>query len=72
MTDGEIRKIDLATQKITLRHGAIVNLGMPPMTMAYRVKNPAWLSTLQAGQRIRFAVDRVDGNFTIVALEVVP
>ena len=43
MTDAEVRKVDTETKKITLRHGPIQNLGMPPMTMVFQVKDPAML-----------------------------
>ena len=33
-TEGEIRKVDVAAQKLTVKHGRIENLGMSPMTMA--------------------------------------
>ena len=32
MTDGEVRKIDKETKKITLKHAEIKSLDMPPMT----------------------------------------
>ena len=69
LTDGEVRKIDVHAQKITLRHGRLENLGMAPMTMVFRVKDPAWLQSLKAGDRVRFAADRVDGALTVVILE---
>ena len=33
MSDGVVRKIDASNGKLTLRHGPITNLEMPPMTM---------------------------------------
>lgn len=68
--DGEIRKIDVAAGKVTLRHEEIKSLNMPPMTMAYRVRNPAWLESLQVGDRVKFSADKVNGQFTITELEV--
>ena len=60
-TDGEIRKINKETRKVTIRHGAITNLGMPPMTMGYSVKNKGQLADLQPMQRVEFQVT-YDGN----------
>ena len=31
-TEGEVRKVDTAQRKITLKHGEIKNLDMPPMS----------------------------------------
>ncbi len=42
-TEGEVRKVDAAAQKLTVKHGRIENLGMSPMTMVFRVKDPAFL-----------------------------
>ena len=41
LSEGEIRKIDQAAGKITLAHGEIKSIDMPPMTMVFTVKNPA-------------------------------
>jgi Cu(I)/Ag(I) efflux system periplasmic protein CusF len=42
---------------------------MPPMTMVYRVKNPAQLSRLQVGDKVRFSAEKVDGQYTVTAIE---
>lgn len=69
LTDGEIRKVDLENKKLTLRHGPLVNLDMPGMTMVFQVKEEAMLQGLQAGDKVRFAADKVDGKFTVVRIE---
>ncbi len=70
MVDGEVRKVDKSTGKITLRHGPIPNLDMPNMTMVFRVKDPAMLDLVKSGDKVRFAADRVGGQFTVVMIEV--
>ena len=40
MIDGEVRKVDKDARKITLRHGEIKQLDMPPMTMVFPCKRP--------------------------------
>lgn len=71
MSDGEVRKVDKETGKITIKHGPLVNLGMPGMTMVFRVKEPAMLDQVKAGDKIRFAADKVNGTFTVTKLEIV-
>lgn len=71
-TDGEIRKVDVAAQKLTVKHGRIENLGMSAMTMAYRVKDPAFLAQVKPGDQVKMRVERIDGVLTIVALQRVP
>ena len=52
--DGEVRKIEKAQGKITLRHGELKALDMPPMTMVFRVSSPTMLDNLAVGDRVRF------------------
>ena len=70
LSEGEIRKIDQATGKITLAHGEIKSIDMPPMTMVFTVKNPALFGDLKKGDKVRFAVVREDGK--LVLTEIVP
>jgi Cu(I)/Ag(I) efflux system protein CusF len=72
LTDGEVRKIDKAQGRITLKHGEIKNLDMPPMTMVFRVKDAKSLDTLVVGDKVRFSVDKVDGQYTVTAISKVP
>lgn len=67
--DGEVRKVDTDAGKITVRHGEIKNLDMPPMQMSFRVRDPAWLQAVQVGDKIRFTADKVNGQYTITSLE---
>lgn len=66
--DGEVRKIDTEAGKITLKHGEIKNLDLPAMQMAFRVANPAWLTTVQVGDKVDFSADKVNGQFTITSM----
>jgi Cu/Ag efflux protein CusF len=69
LTAGVVRKVDKAAGKLTIRHEEIKNLGMPPMTMVFRVKDPAWLEQLKPEDRIRFVADKVNGAFTVMRYE---
>ena len=69
LSEATVRKIDAAGGRVTLRHGYLANLDMPPMTMVFRVADPAWLARMQPGDAIRFAAERIDGAFTVVRLE---
>ena len=59
MTDGLVRKVDGSSGRVTISHGRLPN-GMPPMTMAFRLKEMAWAKQLKEGDRIRFAIDASD------------
>ena len=71
LSEGEVRKIDKAAGKLTIKHGPLDNLGMPAMTMVFRVKDAATLDQVKPGDRIRFLAEKVDGVFTVTKLEVV-
>ena len=69
LTDGVVRKIDKGSGKITIKHGEIKNLGMPPMTMVFRVKNGTLLDQLREGDVIRFHVEAINGINTVLRIE---
>ena len=71
LADGEVRKVDKDAKKLTIRHGPIESLSMPPMTMVFQVKDPAMLEKVKAGDKIKFAADKVGGAYTVSELEVV-
>jgi Cu/Ag efflux protein CusF len=68
-TDGEIRKVDVAAKKITVKHGPIENLGMSAMTMVFRVRDPSFLSQVKPGDKVKMRVESIDGALTIVDLQ---
>ena len=65
MSEGEVRKVDRENKKITLKHGEIKNLDMPPMTMVFQVSDPALLDKVQPGDKIRFKASNEGGKLTI-------
>ena len=69
MAEGEVRKVDKDAGKVTLRHGPLVNLEMPAMTMVFRVSAPKMLDSLKDGDKVRFNVERVNGAFTVTKIE---
>lgn len=69
MSEGEVRKVDKAAGKITIKHGPLLNLGMGAMTMVFRPQDPAVLEQLKVGDRIRFRAESVDGALTITEVE---
>lgn len=68
MTDGLVKKVDKSAGKLTLSHGPLPN-GMPGMTMVFRVKDPAWLDQVKAGDNVRFVAEQINGAMTVVQLE---
>ena len=67
--EAEVRRVDTATQKVTLKHGDIPNIDMGAMTMVFRVKDPALLDKVKAGDKVLITADKVDGNLTVMSME---
>ncbi|WP_151446628.1 copper-binding protein [Lacisediminimonas profundi] len=69
LAEGEVRKVNKEAGKLTIRHGELKNLDMPPMTMVFRVKDPAMLDQVQAGDKVRFTAEKIEGQYTVVEME---
>ena len=67
-TDAEVRKVDKSQGKLTLKHGEVKRLDMPPMTMVFRVRDPKMLDGLAVGDKLLVDIDKVDGQYTVTAL----
>jgi Cu(I)/Ag(I) efflux system protein CusF len=67
---GEVRKIDETTGKITLKHGPIRNLGMDQgMTMAFRVRDPAMLKDVKVGDKVEFEAEQGASGYTVTKIQ---
>lgn len=67
--DGEVRKIDKETGKITLRHGEIKHLEMPPMTMVFTVKDKSLLDKVKPGDKVRFVAVHENNQMIVTELQ---
>jgi len=68
MAEGVVRKVDKDAGKLTIKHGPIPSMDMPPMTMVYRVSDPAMLDQVKPGDAIRFAMEKVGGQYTVTRI----
>jgi Cu/Ag efflux protein CusF len=67
---GEVKKIDEGAGKITLKHGPAKSLGMDePMTMVYRVRDPAMLKQVKVGDKVQFEAEEADKGYTVTRLQ---
>jgi Cu/Ag efflux protein CusF len=69
LSEGEIRKVDKSAGRITVKHGEIKNLDMPPMTMVFAVSDPAVLEKVQQGDKVRFRAASHEGKLTITEIK---
>jgi len=70
MATGEVRKVDKNAARLTLKHGEIKNLDMPPMTMVFHVKDKTVLDRFKAGDKVRFRVVNDAGKYTVTDIEM--
>lgn len=70
-SEGEVRRIDLAQGKLTLRHGPLQNLDMPAMTMVFKAADPKLLEGLKEGDKVKFTAEKRNGAFTVTAIQTV-
>lgn len=68
MVEGEVRKVDKAAGKVTLKHGEIKKYEMPGMTMVFQVKDPAMLDAVKEGDKVRFSTEKSGSTFVITEM----
>jgi Cu(I)/Ag(I) efflux system periplasmic protein CusF len=69
LSTGEVRKVDVGAKKITIRHGPLENLGMPPMTMVFQVSDPTLLGNVKAGDKVAFRAENQGGALVLTRME---
>ena len=72
MASAEVRRIDKAAGKVTLRHGEIKSLDMPPMTMVFQVPDLTLLDRVKVGDKVRFRADLQGDTYRVIELQLAP
>ncbi|MCE2999463.1 MAG: copper-binding protein [Betaproteobacteria bacterium] len=72
LADGEIRRVDRDAKKITIRHGPIPSLKMPPMTMVFQTADPALLDRVKPGDKVKFSAIHDRGAYIVTRIETAP
>ena len=72
LSEGEITRWDPRTLRLTLKHGEIKNLEMPPMTMVFRVADASVIGDLKPGDKVRFQAEKVNGAYQVKQIEKAP
>ncbi|MDH4053129.1 MAG: copper-binding protein [Rubrivivax sp.] len=65
MSDAVVRKVDKEQGKVTLKHGPIKNLDMPPMTMVFTARDKALLDAVKPGDKVKFKAVDDHGKLTV-------
>jgi Cu/Ag efflux protein CusF len=69
LSEGTVRRVNVEAGSVTIAHGPLANLDMPPMTMSFRLRGNASLDGLAPGDRIRFAADQDGDAFIVTEIE---
>ncbi|OJU06442.1 MAG: hypothetical protein BGN90_15500 [Acidovorax sp. 65-7] len=72
LSEGEITRWDPRTLRLTLKHGEIQNLEMPPMTMVFRVADASVVGDLKPGDKVRFRAEQISGAYHVQRIEKAP
>ena len=72
LSEGEITRGDSRTLRLTLKHGEIKNLEMPPMTMVFRVADASVVGDLKPGDKVRFRAEQISGAYHVQRIEKAP
>jgi Cu/Ag efflux protein CusF len=68
-TAGVVKQVKLSEGKVKIKHGPIDRLGMPAMTMMFRVEDSTQLANLVKGAEVSFNVDNTAAGFSITQIE---
>jgi Cu/Ag efflux protein CusF len=69
LTKGKVKKLDEKAGKVTISHEELKSLGMPAMTMVFRIGAGVDASKLKEGADIEFSADRVNGKITVTEVK---
>ncbi|MEI2415812.1 copper-binding protein [Orrella sp. JC864] len=64
---GEVRRVDAAGGRITIKHGEIKALDLPAMTLVYQA-DPALLAKVKPGDQIRFTAARQGTSYVVTEI----
>lgn len=64
---GEVRRVDMAAGKVTIKHEAIAALDLPAMTLVY-LCDPTLLAAIKAGDKVKFTATRKDGKYVVISI----
>ena len=64
----KVEKVDESANKVTLDHAAIPGLDMPAMTMVYKVQDPKMLKSVKAGDKVKFNIEKINGQLIVTKI----
>lgn len=71
-SEGVVRRVNAASNTITIAHGPLTHLDMPPMTMGFKLTGSASLEGLSTGDKVRFVADKEGRTLVVTRIEKLP
>jgi Cu(I)/Ag(I) efflux system periplasmic protein CusF len=68
-SEGVVRRVNAATGTVTIAHGPLTHLDMPPMTMGFKLTGSASLEGLSTGDKVRFVADKEGRTLVVTRIE---
>jgi Cu/Ag efflux protein CusF len=65
---GSVKRVDKATGKVTIAHGAVAELNWPAMTMRFGVSDRKLLDELAEGRKVDFRFVQRGSDYIVTAL----
>lgn len=72
LSQGTVVSVNREAGKLFIKHGPLVNLDMPAMTMGFRAADKAALANLQAGDKIVFRAEMRQGALIATSISPAP
>ena len=61
--------LDVTNGKVTIKHGDILHMDMPGMTMVFTVKDKSLLSQVKPGDKVKFMVVNEGGKLVVTDIQ---
>ena len=71
MTVGVVQAVDASKGVVTLKHGEILDMKMPAMTMAFGVADKKILDGVKTGDKVKFRLEMVSNAPTVTRISPV-
>lgn len=69
LVKGEVLKVDNDIGEIIIKHEKLTDLGMPAMTMVFKVSDRSLLEHVKAGKKVRFAAQTGPHGLLVTKIE---
>jgi Cu/Ag efflux protein CusF len=66
---GTVRNVDRASARVTIDHAPIPSIGMPAMSMSFKVADPKLLDRVRQGDQVNFEIRQSGLGWIVTGLD---